>query len=156
MNTSTNHSDTPPDTFPDILKRLNHILSVLEHHYQDLERLQKSNFQHFEKFKADTRQAIEETRLHMNLFLGGDLLETPPSYDLPIKNEKLRKTWQVLFRHPEGATAETIAAEMDRHRSTISTYLNMLVAEELADKFRKGHEIFYKAILKTEQEENTR
>jgi predicted transcriptional regulator len=61
-----------------------------------------------------------------------------------------------LFRHPEGATAETIASGLDRHRSTVSTYLNMLVTLGFAEKFRDGHEIYYKAIIKSEKEENIR
>jgi DNA-binding NarL/FixJ family response regulator len=68
--------------------------------------------------------------------------------DVPIEDKKLKDAWIALFRHASGATAEAIAEELHRHRTTVSTYLNQLVVMELAEKERVGHEIYYKAILK--------
>jgi predicted transcriptional regulator len=145
--------NSPP---PDPLQRVNHLLNVLEQLYKDMDRQQKAHHQHFEKLKSETLKAIEEGRLHLKLLLRIDTTESSLSFELPIKDEKLKKAWEALFRHPEGETADTIAGELNRHRTTVSTYLNMLVTLEYAEKFRKGHEIFYKAIIKTEKEENIR
>ena len=68
--------------------------------------------------------------------------------DVPIQEKRLKEAWIALFRHTSGATAETIADELHRHRTTVSTYLNQLVVMGMADKERVGHEIYYKAILK--------
>jgi len=152
----TTSADTQNTTPPDSLQRINHLQVVLERLYEDLERQQKSQNQHFEKLKSETAQALDEVRVHLKFLLQIDTTETPLSFVLPITDEKLRKAWQVLFRYPDGATAETIAGELNRHRTTVSTYLNMLVTLEYAEKFRQGHEIFYKAIIKTEKEENIR
>ncbi len=145
--------DSPP---PDTLRRVNHLLSVLEQLYKDMDRQQKAHHQHFERLKSETAKAMEEARLHMELLLRINTGESSLSFELPIRDEKLKKAWEALFRNPDGATAETVASDLDRHRSTVSTYLNMLVTLGYAEKFRKGHEIYYKAIIKTEKEENFR
>lgn len=145
--------NSPP---PETLQRVSHLLEVLEQLYRDMDRQQKTHHQHFDKLKSETAKAIEEARLHLKLLLRIDTGDSSLSFKIPISDEKLKKAWEALFRNPDGATAETIASGLDRHRSTVSTYLNMLVTLGYAEKFRKGHEIYYKAIIKTEKEETIR
>ncbi len=146
-------SASPPET----LQRIRHLQVVLEQLYDEIERQQQFQRQQYDTLKSETAKALDELRIHTNLLLSKmDTTESPLSFDLPIDDEKLKKAWQVLFRHPDGATAETIALELKRHRSTVSTYLNMLKTMGYADNFRKGHEIYYKAIIKTGKEEKLR
>ncbi|HUU74916.1 MAG TPA: helix-turn-helix domain-containing protein [Methanoregulaceae archaeon] len=70
--------------------------------------------------------------------------------DLALTDGKKKKAWIALFRHQRGATADQIAEDLRRHRTTVSTYLNHLVEMGLASKERIGHEVYYKAILKNE------
>ena len=65
-----------------------------------------------------------------------------------ITNLRLREVWEALYRHSNGATADAIAGDLDRHRTTISTYLNLLVTMGYAKKHRSGHAIVYTAIVK--------
>jgi hypothetical protein len=71
--------------------------------------------------------------------------------DISVDNNKLQKTYFLLTKYPDGATADEIANIMRRHRTTVSTYLNQLVEKELAKKSRKGHEIYYRAVLNKER-----
>ena len=66
----------------------------------------------------------------------------------PLHDPKLKKAWLVLYKYHKGATADTIAEDLQRHRTTVSTYLNTLVLMQFAKKERTGHEIMYKVILK--------
>jgi response regulator of citrate/malate metabolism len=68
-----------------------------------------------------------------------------------ISDPKLNSVWQTLYWYHEGATADTIAQLLGKHRTTVSTYLNMLVSENYAEKERIGHEIYYKAKIQTEE-----
>src|SRR5665647_2210987 len=47
-----------------------------------------------------------------------------PLPDVDISNEKFRSAWLALYQYHEGATAEEVASRLDKHRTTISTYLN--------------------------------
>jgi hypothetical protein len=67
--------------------------------------------------------------------------------DVPLEDKKIKAAWMALFRHPNGATADVIAEDLHRHRTTVSTYLNTLVLMQFAQKERIGHEILYKALL---------
>ncbi len=73
---------------------------------------------------------------------------------VPIPDERLRTVWLVLSRYPEGTTADVVAHDLDRHRTTISTYLNTLVLMGFAEKKRRGHEILYTAIVNTDRAES--
>lgn len=71
--------------------------------------------------------------------------------DLPISDGKLKRAWIALFRHQRGATADEIAEDLGRHRTTVSTYLNRLAEIGLAESERVGHEVYYKAVLKNDK-----
>ena len=91
---------------------------------------------------------ISDTKTQMHILIreadriGYDLIP-----DLPIADKKLKDAWIALFRHTAGATADTVAEDLHRHRTTVSTYLNTLVIMGLAEKERVGHEIYYKAVM---------
>ncbi|MDD1676835.1 MAG: helix-turn-helix domain-containing protein [Methanomicrobiales archaeon] len=87
-----------------------------------------------------------KTQLH-SLIREADRIGYDLIPDLPIADKKLKDAWIALFRHAPGATADTVAEELHRHRTTVSTYLNTLVSMGLAEKERVGHEIYYKAIV---------
>lgn len=147
---SSNKKDIPPS---DTLQRIQHLKEVLEQLYEEIERQQDISFQHYEQLKSETSRALDEVRIHMNILLNIDAAEPPLSYQLPIKDEPMKKAWHVLFKHPDGATAETVASELNRHRSTVVTTLIQLKKDGYATSTRKGHQIMYKAIIKTGNEE---
>jgi len=74
-----------------------------------------------------------------------------PIPDISIQDPKLLTAWKALYRYHEGATADTIAEILGKHRTTVSTYLNILVDDNYAEKNRIGHEIYYKAIIQREE-----
>ena len=132
-------------------ERLTFLVKKLESFCQSLERQQDMTNNAFELLKSESNQALKEARLYLALVLKLGEESGVPAFDIPISDVKLQKAWKELFKHPEGATADSIATGLDRHRSTVSTYLNMLVATGYAEKFRKGHEIYYKALIKSEK-----
>lgn len=71
-----------------------------------------------------------------------------------IPDDRLRRVWQTLFRYSDGATADEIAGDLERHRTTISTYLNMLVVMGFARKRRSGHTVYYTTIVKPDHAES--
>ena len=73
-------------------------------------------------------------------------LEPLPQIDIP--DRKLLSTWQTLYQYHDGATAEEMAVQLEKHRTTVSTYLNTLTHMKFASKERRGHEIYYHAILR--------
>ena len=154
MRKDSKESDKEESPASDTIQRVNHLLNVLEQLYRDIDQQQREHHQQFEKLKSDAATALKEVRLHLNLLLQTGSKEASPIYRIPITDEKLKRAWEVLFRYPDGATADTVASGLDRHRSTVSTYLNMLVTLGFAEKFRDGHEIYYKAIIKSGKEEN--
>lgn len=153
---SSRASDTENANPPETLQRVQHLQVSLEQLSDEIERQQKIQYQHYERLKSETAKALEEVRVHMDLLLNITASESSLPLDLPIEDEKLKRAWQALFRHPEGATADTIGIELKRHRSTVSTYLNMLKTMGYAENYRKGHEIYYKAIIKTGKGEKFR
>ena len=71
-----------------------------------------------------------------------------PLPDIPINDPKLKQAWMKLYNHHEGANADTISDEMNKHRTTVSTYLNILVHLGFARKEREGHQTIYFASQK--------
>jgi len=76
-----------------------------------------------------------------------------PAPDIPIEDRKLKNVWIALFKYHDGATADMLATDLHRHRTTISTYLNTLVLMGCATKHRLRHEIYYRAVLNKEEGE---
>jgi len=107
---SSRVSDTKSESPPEILQRIRHLQVVLEQLFTEIERQQQFQWQQYEKLKSENAKALDDLHILMNLLLSTmDTTETPLSFDIPIKDEKLKKAWQTLFKYPDGATAETIA-----------------------------------------------
>jgi len=71
-----------------------------------------------------------------------------PLPEVDIADEKLKSAWMALYQFHEGARAEEVAVQLSRHRTTVSTYLNTLTHMNYAVKERKGHEIYYRAVIR--------
>lgn len=69
--------------------------------------------------------------------------------DVDIPDEKLKTVWLALYQFHDGATADEVAERLNRHRTTVSSSLNSLSQWGFAAKERRGHEIYYRAILDT-------
>jgi len=98
----------------------------------------------------DVKTRLPETESHDRC---SSAIESSSLATIPIEDRKLQKAWTALARYPNGATAEDIMRDLDRHRTTVSTYLNQLVLLEFAKKERIGHEIYYRAIPYKEEGE---
>ena len=100
-----------------------------------------------ESLREEYDSIVSEAKIQRHLlFTSFGVAEGDVIPDVDIRDEKLKKAWVVLYSSPDGATAEVIAQKMGRHRTTVSTYLNMLVQLDYAEKEKKGHEIIYKVI----------
>lgn len=132
------------------VERLDFLVKRLESLYESLGRQQDVTNTIYETLKSESQQALQEARLLLNVTLQLDSSDIP-AYTIPLSDTKLQKVWKELFNYPDGATADHVAIELKRHRSTVSTYLNMLVAMGFAEKSRRGHEIYYKALIKSEK-----
>lgn len=75
-----------------------------------------------------------------------------PAPEIALADERLRTVWLALYQFHGGATADEVADRLNRHRTTVSTYLNMLTAVGYAEKERRGHEIYYRALTRGEDE----
>lgn len=137
----------------DILQRVHYLQTRLNRLSSEVEHQQEMHNHQYEALKNELRRALDEVHILVNYFAKEDRAGLIPSYEIPIQDRKLRSAWQALFRYPDGATAETIAKDLDRHRSTVSTYLNMLETLGFARKSRRGHQIVYKATIKSVKDE---
>jgi len=81
------------------------------------------------------------------LIVSAEMMGQDLAPDIALEDQRLKNTWLALYRHHGGATADEIAGELKRHRTTVSTYLNTLVLMSLAKKERVGHEVYYTAVL---------
>jgi hypothetical protein len=103
--------------------------------------------------KCECDQLISDVKeqLHRSFVIGEEHgFDSIP--DVPIKDRRLKRAWIALYRHHNGVTADVIASETGRHRTTVSTSLNTLVLMHWAEKERRGHQILYKAVMKTDQD----
>ena len=93
-----------------------------------IEQSQKECNVMFEEIRKDYNEILAELKLQAHKTIvtadryGYDLIP-----DVPLDDRKLKNAWIALFRHHNGATADEIAEDMHRHRTTVSTYLNTLV-----------------------------
>lgn len=61
-----------------------------------------------------------------------------------IADERERKVYEALLYYPENeASAEEIANVLNKHRSTVSQYLNKLNEQKLIEKNRDGHVVYF-------------
>ena len=61
-----------------------------------------------------------------------------------ISDEREQKVFDALLYYPENeASAEEIAKTLNKHRSTVSQYLNKMTEQNLIKKYRKGHVVYF-------------
>ncbi|MDD4136913.1 MAG: hypothetical protein PHT99_03340 [Methanoregula sp.] len=130
------------------LQKIQQLIRNLEHLSDRIEAAETTCRSLFEELWQENNEILAE----MKLLVHSSVMEAERhGYDLmpeiPVEDKKLKAVWIALFRHHNGATADEIAADLHRHRTTISTHLNTLVLMQLAKKERIRHEIYYKAIL---------
>ena len=115
---------------------------------------QRAAFAETESILAECHDVLSALKIefHDTLARADELAyERIPS--IPIDDPKLKRAWLVLSKYHGGATADTVARDLKRHRTTVSTYLNTLVLMQFAQKERIGHEILYRAVLNREDGE---
>jgi hypothetical protein len=131
------------------IQRIHSLILQLENLIRRIEVHQKNSLETTEKIIRECNDLLSEVKLEFHQTLrDADQFEYERIPDIPIDDPKLKKAWLVLYKYHKGATADTIAEDLQRHRTTVSTYLNTLVLMQFAKKERTGHEIMYKAILK--------
>jgi hypothetical protein len=114
-----------------------------------IEDQQKISYETTEKILDECNDLLSEVKLEFHQTLtDADQFEYERIPAIPIEDSKLKKAWLVLYKYHNGATADTIALDLRRHRTTVSTHLNTLVLMHFAQKERIGHEIIYKAVVK--------
>ncbi|MCK9592362.1 MAG: helix-turn-helix domain-containing protein [Methanoregula sp.] len=137
------------------IQRIHTLILRLENLVQRIELHQKNSLKITEEILKDCNNLISEVKIEFHQTLrDADQFDFERLPDIPIEDPKLKKVWLVLYRYHNGATADTIAKDLKRHRTTVSTYLNQLASPKykLARRDRIGHEILFKAILKKDKE----
>lgn len=131
------------------IQRMHARILQLEDFIHQIEEQQKKSYESTEKILGQCNDLLSEVKLEFHkTLMDADQFEFERIPDIPIEDNKLKRVWLVLYKYHNGATAETIAIDLRRHRTTVSTHLNMLVVMHFAQKERMGHEIIYKAVLK--------
>ncbi len=126
----------------------------LEDLIRRIEVQQRASFAETESILAECHGLLSTLKIEFHEVLtGADEFAYERVPDIPIEDMKLKKAWLVLSKYHGGATADTVARDLKRHRTTVSTYLNTLVLMQFAQKERIGHEILYRAVLNREDGE---
>jgi len=135
------------------IQRIHALILRLEDLIQRIEEHQKSSLKTTESILRECNDLISEVKIEFHQTLkDADQFEFERIPDIPIEDSLYKRVWLVLYKYHNGATADTIAKDLNRHRTTVSTYLNTLVLMQFAKKERIGHEILYRAILKKNSE----
>ena len=135
------------------IREIQSIIARLEDVTRNIEEYQKTSNMLLDSIKSECNSIMTDAKRQLHqAFVEAEKYGFEPVPDVHIEDKKLRSAWVALYRHHVGATADTIAQELDRHRTTVSTYLNYLVLMGYAKKKRAGHEIYYTAVLMREGE----
>jgi predicted transcriptional regulator len=130
------------------IQKIHTLILQLEELIHHIEEHQKASLEITEKILKECNDLLSEVKIEFHQTLkDADQFEFERIPEIPIEDIKLKKAWLVLYKYHNGATADRIAEDLRRHRTTVSTYLNTLVLMQFAKKERTGHEIVYKAIL---------
>ena len=136
------------------VRKIRELIIKLEGIISNFENYHRDNNYRFNVLLEESNSVLREAKTELsNSIESVERTGVDPIPDIGISDAKLKSAWIALFRHPAGITSEELSRELNRHRSTVSTYLNTLVLMELAEKERIGPEIYYKAILKKEGKE---
>jgi predicted transcriptional regulator len=130
------------------IRKIQSIISRLEDVSKNIEEYQETVNLLLDSIKNECNSIVVDAKSQLHrAFIEAEKYGIEPVPDVHIEDKKLKSAWIALYRHHDGATADTIALELRRHRTTVSTYLNYLVHMGYATKKRVGHEIYYYAIL---------
>lgn len=130
------------------IQRIHALILQLEELIHRIEVHQQNSLETTENILRECNNLLAEVKIEFHQTLkDADQFEFERIPEIPIDDSKLKKAWLVLFKYHNGATADRVAEDLRRHRTTVSTYLNTLVLMQFAKKERIGHEIVYKAIL---------
>jgi response regulator of citrate/malate metabolism len=130
------------------IQRMHALILRLEDLIRRIDMHQKESAATTEKILGECNDQLAQVKLEFHKTLTqADPFGFEEIPDIPLRDAKLRKAWLILYKYHNGATADTVAADLRRHRTTVSTYLNTLVLMQFAQKERIGHEIIYRAIL---------
>ena len=133
------------------IQRMQFLILRLEDHIYRIEVQQKTSFDTTAEILKECNDLLSEVKIEFHQTLvDADQFDYELIPEIPIEDTKLKKAWLVLYKYHNGATADRIAKDLRKHRSTVSTYLNTLALMQFARKERTGHEIVYKAILRKE------
>ncbi len=134
------------------IQRIHARILQLEDLIQRIEVQQKKSYEATGQILDECNDLLSEVKLEFHqTLMDADQFEFERIPDIPIEDNKLKKVWIVLYKYHNGATADTIATDLRRHRTTVSTHLNTLVLMQFAQKERIGHEIIYKAVVKKDE-----
>jgi predicted transcriptional regulator len=135
------------------IQRIHSLILQLEDLIRRIDVNQKKSMETTAEILKECNDLLSEVKIEFHQTLkDADQFEFERIPEIPIDDIKLKKAWLVLYKYHNGATADTIAEDLIRHRTTVSTYLNTLVLMHFAKKERIGHEIMYKAILSKDTE----
>jgi hypothetical protein len=135
------------------IQKIHTLILQLEELIHRIEEHQKTSLEITEKILKECNDLLSEVKIEFHQTLkDADQFEFERIPEIPIDDSKLKKAWLVLYKYHNGATADRIAEDLMRHRTTVSTYLNTLVLMQFAKKERIGHEIVYKAVLNKNNE----
>jgi hypothetical protein len=132
--------------FPTLILRLEKLIEHIDSCQEEMNEMMESLKNECDILISDTKEQLHHS------FVIQEQHGYDPVPDVPIKDGRLKKAWIALYRHHKGVTADVIASEITRHRTTVSTSLNKLVLMHWAEKERRGHQILYKAVMKSDQD----
>jgi len=135
------------------IREIQSIIARLEDVTRNIEEYQKTSNMLLDSIKSECNSIMTDAKRQLHqASVEAEKYGFEPVPDVRIEDKKLKNAWMTLYRHHDGATADTIAEELHRHRTTVSTYLNYLVMMGYATKKRVGHEIYYTAVLMKQKE----
>jgi hypothetical protein len=136
------------DPATDEIQKINALIQRMETLGTRIDEIKQECIRMFDELRTENDLILSGLKLHLHQSVttarqfGVDIIP-----DIPIEDRKLKTAWVALLRYPEGATADQVAEDLRRHRTTVSTYLNMLELMAFVTKERRGHEIYYRAVI---------
>ena len=130
------------------IQRIHSLILQLEDLICRIEVHQKNSFDTTAEILKECNDLLSEVKIEFHqTLIDADQFDYELIPEIPIEDTKLKKAWLVLYKYHNGATADGIAEDFRKHRTTVSTYLNTLVLMQFAKKERTGHEIVYKSYI---------
>lgn len=130
------------------LRKIEDLINRMEDLSSHIDRFQQISNAQITELRQECDAILAEAKQDYHaLIIAAEKMGQDLAPDIALGDQRLNNTWLALYRHHGGATAEEIAQDLKRHRTTVSTNLNTLVLMNLAKKERVGHEVYYTAVL---------